>query len=170
MKHKNYQLAFLLMMSMCWGYTVSANAAEKISGQEARRMAMQKEEGRITKAEVEKYNDVIFYVYEVTKEDGKIMAVRVNSKTGEVISGLDRLSFDTELPPEAVSQKVARDNAQKHVQEMTGSSKKPLIRDFRMTEISSKIVYAITIRLDEQPYMVIVDAVTGKVISANKIE
>lgn len=160
---------WVVLVGICF-LTFSAEAAKGISSQDARHLALEKEPGRILEIKSEKKEDRLVYEFEVQREDGKIMLVTVDTLTGKAESKLDRISFDTPLPSEAVPHKTVKENAQKHVQQMRGDTAKALVREFKMTEKSGQIVYEVGIRAEGEIYIVFVDAINGKVLSATKDE
>lgn len=78
-------LTVVMVLSLAFGVTTNAQT-KKIGMEKARRIAMQKAEGKIESAELERENGKTIYSFDIRNSKGTITEVQVEAFTGEIVS------------------------------------------------------------------------------------
>jgi len=78
-------LIAVMVLSLAFGVTANAQT-KKIGMEKARQIAMQKAEGKIESAELERENGKTIYSFDVRNSKGTITEVQVEAYTGEIVS------------------------------------------------------------------------------------
>ncbi len=78
-------LIAVMVLSLAFGVTANAQT-KKIGMEKARRIAMQKAEGKIESAELERENGKTIYSFDIRNSKSTITEVQVEAFTGEIVS------------------------------------------------------------------------------------
>lgn len=78
-------LTAVMVLSLAFGVTANAQT-KKIGMEKARQIAMQKAEGKIESAELERENGKTIYSFDIRNSKGTITEVQVEAFTGEIVS------------------------------------------------------------------------------------
>lgn len=152
------------------GFLPLQAAAEGITINQARQIALGQEVGRIDRIDKETDANGPYYRFEIIKADKSSVLVKVDARSGEVISSeLYRLPRDMVLPPGSITQKQAKKIAQEHVRMIaaeTGVRGRPLIYDAKYNLVDGNVAYQIGVRVKKDRYTVFVDPASGRVLAA----
>lgn len=146
------------------GFGVSAYAAEAITEDAARAVALAKEPGEILKAVITKTTTATVYDFTIRNTQGTIVDVEVDGHgaiTGHEIVKIDAYE---DLPDPTVLAGDAKAVAIKHVQEKLPERKKPTVLGAQYTVHAGKPVYKVDLKNGFDSVIVYVDAQTGQVL------
>ncbi len=68
-----------------WNKTASGVSQDKVTKEQARKIALEKVKGKIVDEEYEKENGKMVYGFEIKQADGTVMEVKVDEMTGKII-------------------------------------------------------------------------------------
>lgn len=136
--------------------------ASGISLDEARGIALEKEPGEI----VETDNKGTVYEFEIKKDNGMVMEIEVDASTGAIIEHkVDQLGPNVEFPDNALSHGDAKEIAEKHVDDSVEGRKSAKARVVKRILHGEVFAYEIDVTKSQHTYEVVVDALSGAVLS-----
>ena len=128
-----------------------------ISFDEGKALALEKMPGKIIETE----RDHGVYEYEIKQEDGSIGEVEIDAATGTILEvKIERFGSNYDVPEPKISADQAKDAAAAHL------GKAAKIVESAYVLVNGAWVYEIEADLDGAEYEVLVDAMSGEVLSA----
>ncbi len=173
------RIILFLCIGLLWSLPVMAQdrAQEELgagpkgrySEQQALEIALRAVPGAVLSTDGWWENDRFFLGFKILRADNSIFEVEVNTLSGKVQNiEVEYLAEGATFPGRLIAQSVADLAALSHIQgETTGRAKAKILSSYIVVH-ERKPAYRVEVKKSARVYGVLVDAVSGKIISAKK--
>ena len=135
----------------------------------ARIIALTVEPGTLGRSEIMKTSGAPVYQFEITREDGSLMFIGIDSATGRVVEhSMRKLGKSAALPPAKITQEDAEAKALKFIDKKVFGPTKPVVKTFKYTQEEGRPIYQIEVEKVFDGYTIIIDPFTGEQLAARK--
>ncbi len=140
--------------------------------EEAQGYALRVMSGEVIGTDVEReQGDQVYYEYLIRRPDDSIFEVEIDATSGELYEiEVERLSEKPDIPFETISPMMLENIALSHMKKKTRKILPIKVLKSTMSVYERKLAYAFDLKQSHKSYRIYVDAISGRILSDDRLD